>query len=282
MQIPISPLKLNAGILDIVFRLKDSADYLEGIVVGGGAIPMMGASAPLNLLAALAQSSAEAIAAFITVKLLDPRVPANATAAVFPFDLRHAVPSLGTPEAALLRLASAQVAEAIFGFRMAGTLAAMGMPLDPQTMVEKANNTLIMALAGTRVFIDAGMTPMDELFSLEQVVLDREIVAWVRRVVEGFPWTGGAAQTLSTIRNGVTEGNFFTDEATLGHREVYWESELFRYTSLAHRLSDDRTTVAQRARDIVDQTVQSHTFELPADARREIDRIYRAAEQALL
>jgi trimethylamine:corrinoid methyltransferase-like protein len=126
------------------------------------------------------------------------------------------------------------------------------------------------------------MTPMDELFSPEQAVLDREIVAWVRRVVEGFPWAGGTTRTSDTLRAGVAEGNFFTDEATLGHREVYWESELFRYTSLAHRLSDDRSSVIQRARAVVEQTVRNHAFELPADARRDTDRIYRAAEKALL
>lgn len=281
MQIPISPLRLNSEILDIVFRLKDSENYLAGIVVGGGAIPMMGATAPLSFPAACVQAAAEAIAAYMTVKLIDPRMLANSTSTVFPFEMRNAIFVIGSPEAALARLISFQVAESIFGFRMSGSLAAMGMQLDPQSSVEKAGNVLAMALAGSRVFHDAGMTPQDELFSLEQVVVDHEIVAWARRVLEGFQWNGDANHTRDALKTGVLDQNYLMHEDTLAHRKVFWESELFKYLPLAKITGEKIKPIMARAREIAEREIKNHSFSLPLDAKREIEKIYASAVKEL-
>ena len=74
LQITISPLRLNTEYIDLIWRLRDSPDVSRGIAIGGGAMPMMGATGPLSIPAAWAQGLAECIAGYATAKLVNPHV----------------------------------------------------------------------------------------------------------------------------------------------------------------------------------------------------------------
>jgi len=281
LQITISPMKLNVEYLDIVWRLRGSPDFADGITIGGGAIPMLGATGPLSLPAAWAQAAAEAIGAYITVKLIDPRVLSNLCFQVFPFDMRTVGITMGTPEGALARLTGKQIQQELFGRTLGSSFASMGLPLDPQSTAEKMANLLVEALAGARVFYDAGLAPIDDMFCLEQVILDREIMLWIKRFMTGLEFEGDAQTALDAIREGIEEGQFFTQPWTLRHREFYWQPELFSYQNLSGWLAGPRKHLAERARGIVQSRLSSHEFALPSDVAAEIERVYRKAEQTL-
>jgi len=275
LQAMISPLRLNVEYLDIIWKLRNSPDYTVGATIGGGAIPMLGATGPLGLPAAWAQAAAECIGSYITTKLIDPRVDAHACLQVFPFDLGTVAFVMGSPEGALSRLIGKQIQKHLFGRTFASSFGTMGLPLDAQSTAERASNVLLEALAGSRVFYDVGMCPIDEMFSNEQVVVDHEIMSWVRRLVEGAPFNDDHAAAIAAIREGIAEGSFLMQDWTLGHREFYWHPELFRGVLLSGFLTDDRKTFAQRARDIVTERLASHKFELPADINAKIEQVYQ-------
>jgi trimethylamine:corrinoid methyltransferase-like protein len=283
LQITISPLRLNTEYLDMIYRNRGARDFLEGVTIGGGAIPMLGATGPLSAPAAWVQATAEALAAYITPKLLDPRISGVCSSNMFPFDMRKACMVIGSPEGILARLMSFQINEYLFGYQKGATLGAMGMPLDAQSSAEKMGNILLEALAGTRVFYDVGMTPEDEMFCLEQVVFDREIVQWVKRVVTGMKYDDDPQHLLSAMQTGVEEGSYLMHADTLAaHREFHWEPELFQYQTLATMQADaGHKPLVQRARDIVERDLARHTFELPADARKELARLYARADREL-
>jgi trimethylamine:corrinoid methyltransferase-like protein len=274
MQITISPMRLNVEYLDIIWQLRNSPDFADGLTIGGGAIPMLGATAPLNLPAAWAQAAAEAIGAYITVKLIASRVIANACFQVFPFDMRTAAFVMGTPEGALSRLIGKQIQQFLFGRTLGASFGTMGLPLDPQSTAQRMGNVLVEALAGSRVFYDAGMASVDELFCPEQVVIDHEIILWVKRFIRGFEFRQENEVTLDSIRQGISEGTFLMQEWTLDHKDFYWTGELFKSERLSNWLAGSRRSIAQRARNIVEARLKNHNFSLAADVLTEINRVY--------
>lgn len=275
LQITISPLRLNVEYLDIIWKLRNSPDVAEGVTIGGGAIPMLGATGPLGLPAAWAQAAAECIGSYITTKLIDPRMHAHACLQVFPFDLGTMAFVMGSPEGALSRLIGKQIQQHLFGRTFGSSFGSMGLPLDAQSTAERTSNVLTEALAGSRIFYDAGMCPVDDMFSNEQVVVDHEIMSWVRRFVEGVEFNGDNAAALAAIRDGLAEGNFLMQDWTLEHRKFYWHPELFRGTMLSAFQAGDKKTLAQRARDIVDERLASHKFALPDDVNAKIEQVYQ-------
>jgi len=284
MQITISPLRLNTEYLEIVFRHRAAEHLLAGVAIGGGAIPMLGATGPLSAPAAWVQATAEALGAYMTAKLVAPAVSGVCSSNMFPFDMRGGGMVIGSPEGLLARLLAFQINAALFGFAKGATLGAMGMPLDAQSAAEKMGNILLEALAGARVFYDVGMTPMDDVFCLEQVVFDREIVAWVRRLVEGLAYDDDPEHLRSTLEEGIAAGSYLMHADTVaGHRRFYWQPELFRYDSIGRILTEPgRKSLAERAREIVERDLARHSFELPETTRREVAALYREAEQLLL
>jgi trimethylamine:corrinoid methyltransferase-like protein len=282
LQITISPLRLNVEYLDIIWRLRNEADFADGITIGGGAIPMLGATGPLGLPAAWAQAAAEAIGSYLVVKLIDARVAAHACLQILPFDLRSAVVAMGTPEGALARLVGKQIQQHLFGRVFGSTFGSMGLPLDAQSTAERTANVLLEALAGARVFYDVGMAPGDDLFCLEQVVLDHEILGWVRRCLRGFDFNDDNEASLRAIRAGLADGgSFLMHEWTLGHREFNWTAALFSHEGLATWLAGSRESLAERARQIVQQRLAAHRFTLPDDVTRDIQRVYTRAAAKL-
>jgi len=281
LQITISPLKLNAEYLDIIWRLRDSPELAGDVTIGGGSIPMLGATGPLSLPAAWTQAAAEAIGAYITAKLINPRVLGNVCFQVFPFDMRGLGITMGTPEGALSRLVGKQIQEKLFSRTMAATFASMGLPLDPQSTAERMSNVLVEALAGSRVFYDAGMAPIDDMFCPEQVVLDHEIVKWIQRFMRGMEFEGDKEKILGAIREGMADGGFFMQEWTLRHRDFYWTPELFSYMTLSGYMAEKRKTLVERAREIADERIRSHHFRLPQDALAGIERVFEATAEKL-
>lgn len=280
LQIPISPLRLNAECLDILWRLRGTPDLACGIAAGGGAIPMLGATAPLRLPAAWAQATAEAAVGYITAKLVNEHVLAYASFQVFPFDMRTASIRIGSPEGALARLGGKQILRGLFGRAAGSALSSSGVPLSAQSTAERMANVLLDALAGSRVFYDAGMNALDDLFCPEQVVVDHEILRWVQWVLRGLELCGERAVVLDALREGIAEGTFLMQQWTLDHREYCWEPGVFDYGSLA-RPSEPRQTLAERARETVNHRISAHAFSLPAGVAREINRVYGKASQRL-
>jgi len=284
LQITISPLRLNTEYLEILLEHRGAESYLRGATIGGGAIPMLGATGPLSAPAAWVQATAEAVAGYVTAKLIDPRVMAHCSSNMFPFDMRKACMVLGSPEGALARLMSFQINDYLFGFKKGATMGAMGLPLDAQSSAEKMGNALLEALAGTRVFYDIGMTPLDFMFCLEQVVLDREIINWIRRFVEGFEINDDKELLLRTMREGISSDVFYLmhDDTVANHRKFYWEPELFQYGTIATIMADpNKRSLAERARDIAERDLARHSFGLPADVRKELDALCRKADAEL-
>ncbi len=280
LQQTISPMRLNSECLDVVYRIRNSAESTEAITLGGGSIPMLGATAPLSMPAAWAQSAAECIGSYIAAKLVNPHIWAHASFQVYPFDMRTSSFTMGGPEAALSALAGKQIEQYLFGRTHGATLGSMGMPMDAQCNAERMGNALMNALAGSRVFYDAGMAPMDEMYCHEQLVMDVEIVQWIQRVMKGLEFNDDQDAAIEAIRDGITEGDCFGQPWSLEYRSFYWMSKLFMTEKLSTWTAGGKGDIAHRARAIVEQRLRDHQFVLPPDVLAAVDRVYRKAVAA--
>ncbi len=268
MEIPISPLKLNHHALRIIFDRRDRPDQFTGLVYGGGSVPMAGASAPIEITACMAQGLAEALSAYITPKLVDERVQGYCSFGGFLFDMKTMDTGMFFPESVTYHAGQRQVIEYVLGETMGSSFRCAALE-SPGDVFRAGFQAAIAALAGARSFLGAGAAG-DESFDPRVFVLDADIVRHVEKFVQGLDIAETEQATLDVIAHGATSGMYLDHPSSLDYRTAYLEPELvFKY--------DNRDDLFDAAREKVKQVLHDHHFELPADARKDVDAVYAAA-----
>gem|GEM_PF-3347096 len=271
-EIPISPLRLNHVALDMIYRRRGAPNQFTGLVYGGGAVPMPGATAPIRVPACLAQGLAEALAAYITPKLIDDRVPGYCSFGGFLFDMKRMQPGQFFPESTVYNAMTRQLIRHVLG-RTMGSSFRSGSFEAPGNVFRAGFQAAVAALAGARTFLGLGTTG-SETFSPVAFVLGADIVRHVARFCDGLDCDDDDAQVLATIAHGADSGMYLDHPSALGYRDAYLEPELF------FRHTDPKTLLAA-ARERVEQDSAAASFELPADRRRDVENVYRAAVREL-
>ncbi|MBN1342274.1 MAG: trimethylamine methyltransferase family protein [Phycisphaerae bacterium] len=279
---PVSPLRLEGDEFEIALHLWRRLG--DKLAVSTGPMPIVGVSAPIHLPGAMAQAVAEALGCFVFFKLLTGG-KVDFWFNFYAFDMRHGSFAYGGPEDALIALMRKQMSQwyglpSSFGDKALNT---MSQAVDAQAAAEKASKTVMALLAGADLLAGAGGLSLDESFSPEQLVVDVEIVRWAKRAARGFEFDD-AALAFDVIREAVARGgDFLSHETTLlHHSDTYWMPELFLHQMKRQWEESGGRTVRQRAGDIVRQRLASEGFEIACDRTRELERIYRAAEAALV
>jgi len=279
LQIPHSPLRLDARALSLVLEMKRSNRTPEGIAVGGGAMPLAGAAAPLLPPGFLAQGLAEALGAYGTGKLLNENV--RGYCSVFPgtFDMRSSGMAMASPEAVLLWLAVRQVHEHIFGGTVGGDFACMGKVYDAQAAAEKTAAVVTAVLSGATTFVNVGMTPMDEVFHFEGAVIDMEILGYAWRLRRGLGWED--TPTREVVEEGRRDGTFLMHPTTMRFREELWEPAIFTRGSLSSWIAEGSPGLMERAAAAAEERIAANDYRLDPDTRKDLDRLLEVAENRL-
>jgi trimethylamine:corrinoid methyltransferase-like protein len=149
---------------------------------------------------------------------------------------------------------------------------------DAHAAAEKCAHTALAALAGARIFTNAGLLSVDEIFSAEQAVIDYEIVQYVSALLKGQR-VDREALAVDAIRQVALAGRQFLDhDMTLERcREAFWMPSLFEHRTLGQWREAGAKGVRPRAREIARRRIAEHEYALPAEAQREMDRIYERA-----
>lgn len=276
LEIPISPMKIDVAALNIMLRIqKCNKKWLKGLAVGGGAIPMPGVTAPIVVLPALTQGLAEALAAAIIPKLIDDDVSVYCSFGMLPFDMKYMSSVGGSPEALLLRLMARQVQQFALGYIHGGDFSCMGKMPDAQTAAEKTANILMDALQGANLFSSAGSLSLDEVFSFEQLVIDREILNYVERVKKGIQIEN--EYTGDIISEGIlNNGSYLDHQSTMNYRGFFWMPSLFTHSNLGQWRNEGMMNIIDNAGDIARKTLAEHHFTIASDQQHELDKIYES------
>jgi len=214
---PISPLQLPGDGLEIVKEFAQA-----GQPVSIGPMAMVCGTGPGTLAGTLAQENAEILAGVVATQVLAPGTPITYGGIPHIMDPRTGICSFGSPEQGLMAVAMIQMAH-FYGFPAYVNVGLTdAKTLDAQAGMEKGMTMVLGALAGADMFGHAGICGTDHAASLEWLLADHELMAYVKRVAQGFDVTTDtlATEVVESVGPG---GNFLAEEHTVRHfRNELW------------------------------------------------------------
>lgn len=274
----VSPLSLGGTEFDVALDLIRSGRPCSFAV---SSMPLTGATSPIHFIGSLVQGIAEALGAAIIVKLLAPQHPVTFGVSANHFDLRAGGVAYGSPEDNVLTLALMDITEYYRGVRASRHFCrTMAKRPGMQAASEMAASAMLGAVAGTPAFGGVGIVSLDEVYSEEQLALTIEVRDYVEHVARGLEFST-TALAVDEILEAVNRGEgFLARESTLAlHRTVCRYPRFFVRGLYTQAPQEDDAALRSRLRAFTQERVDSHRYLLEGPRRRELDRIWRAAEE---
>jgi trimethylamine--corrinoid protein Co-methyltransferase len=148
-------------------------------------MPMAGATAPVTLIGSITQHAAETIAGIVIHQLAAAGAPVVWGGAPSILDMSTGIAPAGAIETVMLNLACAEVGKHL-GLPTHGYLVASDAKLlDAQAGAETGISAVLGALGGINMISGAGMLDSLACHSAEKLVLDAELIASARRLLQG-------------------------------------------------------------------------------------------------
>lgn len=269
VQCPVSPLTLAEGATEGMIVLARA-----GVPVVPMSMMLMGGSSPVHLASALVLGNAENLASLCVAEAASPGAPVVWSVAPGPIDMRTGALALGSPESAVANAAGVELAR-FYGLPSMIT----GFHCDTdspgfQAGVEKAGSGLLSMLAGPDLLAGIGGVETANALSAEQLVLDEDVVEWVRRTIAPARIDADTIN-LDLLGRVGPGGNFLKEKHTLEHfREAIWDPTLFlRDGHVPGRPAEQR--IRERARAKAREILRTHE---PTPLEPEIRRaLWKAA-----
>lgn len=271
-----SPLTLRRDACEIIMG---SAELSLPLFVLGG--PMAGATAPSTLAGSLTIANAEVLAALVLAKAVDDAAPFIYASWARTLDMKYANVTLGAPEFAMLRVASAQLAH-MYGLPCGGggLLTDSQLP-DAQAGYEKLGTALLPALAGLNMICGAAAYGGELVLSLEGFIIDDEVIGWVKRVLDGFR-VDEERLALDLIAGQGPGGHFIQEDHTFDYfRREMWIPTLSDRAATVTWMDQGGLGVRERARRLIQERLGRYEpLSLPQDMRQRLQGIIDRSVQA--
>jgi trimethylamine--corrinoid protein Co-methyltransferase len=206
----VSPLHLDAGVTDILLEWCRS-----GLPVALSSAPMAGSTSPMTLAGTLVQLNAEQLSGIVLIQLVRPGTPVLAGYIPGLADMRSGGYLGGAVEFGIMQAAAAQLAH-FYGVPIYGSggMTDSKVP-DAQAGYEKMATFLLAAMGGCHYIHHAhGMVTNMSAASLEQMVIDDEIVGMALRALRGVEVSDDALAVEAIDRVG-PGGHYLMDAHTI-------------------------------------------------------------------
>jgi len=220
-------------------------------------------------------SNAEILASVCLSQAAAAGAPVFWSIASGPIDMRSGSFGAGSPEMALLSGAGTELARY---YRLPSLVASLASDADTpgfQAGIEKMGTGLATLMAGPDTVSGIGGLDTDSTMSLEQLVLDAEIVRYIRGVMQPMRVSPETLHMDMLLRVGPA-GNYLKEKHTLTHfREALWSSQLLlREGYVEGHPAEER--VRERARVRVRAILKEHQVPpLGRDVHRRIWELAR-------
>lgn len=243
----------------------------NGLPVACHAGAIGGGTAPVTLAGTITQCNAEVLAANTLVQQTAAGTPFLAGSWARHLDMKKGNLVLGSPEFALMVSAHAQLGRHYdIPTRGGGLLTDAQVP-DAQAGMEKTFTCLTLALAGLNFVSGLGLNGTENMLSLEQMVIDEEIVNYTKRILTGVDVTNEtiAADLVMAVGPG---GSFLANPHTRQHfRRELWDAHLAqRHSSHEEWIKQGGMTLREKAHHKVAEILAAHTPE-PLDPKVETE-----------
>ena len=223
----VSPLHLDTGVTGILIEWCK-----RGLPVALSSAPMAGSTSPVTLAGTLTQLNAEQLSGVVLTQLVRPGTPVLAGYIPGVADMRTGGYLGGAVEFGMMQAAAAQLSHFYrVPIYCSGGMTDAKLP-DAQAGYEKMSTLLLAAMGGANYIHHAiGMLTNMSVASLEQAIIDDEIVGVAMRVLRGVEATQDAvARAIEAIHRVGPGGHYLMDPHTM----QYMRSEFF-YPPIADR-----------------------------------------------
>ncbi len=153
---------------------------------------------------------------------------------------------------------------------------------DGQAGHEKTITSLAAALAGVNMIYGSGMLELGMTFSLEQMVIDNDIIRMERRFMEGVPVTDETL-AVDAIKEIGVGNDFIAHPSTMENIELASDPLVFNRLMLGDWRNAGYKDAADAAHDIVVDVLKNHEVKpIEADVLAKMEEIAKKADQAYL
>lgn len=207
----ISPLIQDKGGIDAALEFAAA-----GIAVGMYPMATTGVTAPVTLAATMAIVNAEVISALALLQIAVPGAPVFYSGGPATIDLRTGAYTATSPEAIWLRTMVARMA-GYYGLpSIAGAGATSAKQPGAQAAWENTFSFTLPTLAGADMLFGLGLLDGSNLLAYEQIILDAEIAAMLRRLTTPVA-DGDEAFALDLIQETGPGGVYLDQQHTVTH-----------------------------------------------------------------
>jgi trimethylamine--corrinoid protein Co-methyltransferase len=218
------PLRWTNLALEI---FKRSAGYGIPTTINGE--PMAGVSGPVTLAGSAAVGTAEILAGIVINQILEPGRPCVFNLGLaHTFDMRTSIAVTGGPENHLFAQIAAMMGR-FYNLPSASWVSTESMCPDAQTAIEKTCGFMAHLQSRVSNIWSVGQLESELTFSPAQAVIDDEIIAYVKRYLQGVS-VNEEALAVELIKQVGISGSFLEQAHTADHfrTELFMPKLLFR------------------------------------------------------
>ncbi|SMD12867.1 trimethylamine---corrinoid protein Co-methyltransferase [Desulfocicer vacuolatum DSM 3385] len=223
---PLTPLMHSSGAIDKLFFCADNGspvNYTPGM--------MSGASAPVTLAGAVTVGNAEALSGVVMHQLRAKGAPIISGFGMSTLDMKAGTCIYGCPEYRLALSACSDLYH-YYGIPMWGTAGVSDANcIDQQAGMEWAMSLLMAGLDGANLIHDIAYMGQGLVGSPAALVMNAEIISYVRRVIKGFD-IDAEHIGMDVIKSVGPQGGFLTTDQTMKFfKDEHWQPHLSNRTA---------------------------------------------------
>ncbi|MGI6679116.1 MAG: trimethylamine methyltransferase family protein [Dehalobacterium sp.] len=277
---PESPLYFPQEITDTMKIIIKA-----GIPVVALSAPVVGISGPMTIAGSIGQMNAEILAFAVIAHTINPQTPVIYGSRQNYPNMKNGSSIWGLPEVGIGNVVASQLARRLGFLIDVYGLSCTSCTFDNQNGYEKAINGLLPVMGGANLISGFGSMANLMVASLEQLVIDNELFAMLRKAKKGVQ-VNRDTLALDIITNVIQEGGTFLEQEHtvryLRQGEVFIPKLGFDH-SYSEWEATGRKDIRMRAGEVVDNILsQDSVTDLPEEMEREIDLIIDKAYQELV
>jgi trimethylamine--corrinoid protein Co-methyltransferase len=243
---------------------------------------MAGMTAPITTVGCVTMCHAEILAFAALCGAINPRTPVVYGARAFSANMRTCQVSVGLPETGVASAMSAMLAKRCGMPSDVYGVGCTSCDMDEQAGYEKMMNGLLPALAGADIITGFGSLASVMCGSLEQIVIDDEIVLMIKKICSGYEADDDTIG-FSAIEEALGEGgNFLAEEHTVEYlkKGAVFSPNIGFNGQIMNWIDDGRPLIAEKSRAVVKNIIaEKPRVVLDEALDREIGRLTAAAER---
>ena len=250
----ISPLRLDEVATEVLVEAAS-----QGIITYNFSMTQVGCTAPMSMAGTLLTLNAEILAVTTLIQLIHPGLPTLYCSVPGLTDMKTGQFITGGIEYALLNSGASQMAQ-FYRMPIWATAGRTDSKVpDAQAAYEHALTVPYVVQAGANhVSCGAGFIDFVLTVSLEQYVIDNEIIGMVKRMKRGFD-VNRETMALKIIKKVGPGGNFMAEEHTVRHmREELFEPILSDRLGWEKWTEDGGKDARNRARELAADYIGNH------------------------